>query len=604
MFSWKAVVVTMVVLCGVRALDPYPVEVARLKLFDWLQRSDVVQQVEDIVLVDIGEQSLAENGQWPWPRENISQLINYLRAHGAGVIGLAVMFPEPDRFGGDAALAQALTENPAVVLGQTSSSRGIEGAAPHVGTAVIGGNAQDYLFNYPGTTRNLSLLEEAADGAGMLSSVPEIDGVVRRLPLAVAVGEKVYPSFALEMIRVATGEPSYQIKIDESGIAAVRIPPYEPFSTDGNGRVWLRWNKTFQRVEATGDLSAVRDKWVVIGVTAEGISPLIPTPMGLKDAHATVSTLLSALINDDGLVRSNNANLLEIVLLPLLLLTVALLAKLPIKLVIPSFIILIGGVGGGSYYAFTEARLIDASYPVLASLITFAHCLFNQFYREYVLRQQIKKQFEHYLDPRQVKRLQTQPELLRLGGERRRATYLFTDVRGFTSLSEALEPPQVVEVMNRALTIQADCVKEAGGMVDKFIGDAMMGVFNAPIDQEDHENAAIDCAIEMQRRMGVLRQELSAEDKPEVVIGVGVNTGDAVIGNMGSDSRFDYTCIGDAVNVAARLESATKEAKRDILIGEVTAEFSRHELEELEPMALKGKAAPVRVFTLRTVHGV
>jgi len=604
MFSWKAIAVTVLLLVSLRAFDPYPIEVIRLKGFDWLQLLDEVQRVEDIVLVDIGEQSLSDRGQWPWPRENIAQLIHDLRASGAGVIGLAMMFPEPDRFGGDAALAQALLDDPAVVLGQTSSSRGIQGAAPHVGTAVMGGNAQDYLFNYPGATRNLPALEEATDGAGMLSSAPEIDGVLRRLPLAVSVGEKIYPSFALEMIRVATGEPSYQIKINESGIAAVRIPPYEPFSTDGNGRIWLRWNKSFQQVEATGDLSVVAGKWVIVGVTAEGVSPLVPTPVGLKDAHITISTLLSALINADSLTRPNNANALEIVALPLLLLLIALLAKLPIKFVIPAFVILIGGIGGGSYYAFTEGRLVDASYPLLASLVTFAHCLFNQFYREYVLRQQIKKQFEHYLDPRQVKRLQTQPELLRLGGDRRRATYLFTDVRGFTSLSEALEPPQVVEVMNKALTIQADCVKDAGGMVDKFIGDAMMGVFNAPLDQDDHENAAIDCAIEIQRQMEELRHEMKKEGFPEVAIGIGVNTGDAVIGNMGSSSRFDYTCIGDAVNVAARLESATKEAKRDILIGEVTAEFSRHEREELEPMALKGKAAPVRVFTLRMVDGI
>ena len=596
--------VTVLLLVGLRALDPYPIEVIRLKGFDWLQRLDEAQQVEDIILIDIGEQSLRDQGQWPWPREYIAQLIHDLRAAGAGVIGLAMMFPEPDRFGGDAAFVQALLDDPAVVLGQTASSRGIEGAAPHVGTAVMGGNAQDYLFNYPGVTRNLPALEEAADGAGMLSSAPEIDGVLRRLPLAVSVGGKIYPSFALEMVRVATGEPSYQIKMDESGIAAVRIPPFEPFSTDGNGRIWLRWNKDFQKVEATGDLSVVAGKWVIIGVTAEGVSPLVPTPVGLKDAHIILATLLSALVNDDGLVRPSNANLLEIVVLPLLLLTVALLAKLPISLVLPSFIIFIGGISGGSYYAFTEARLVDASYPVLASLIAFAHCLFNQFYREHVLRQQIKKQFEHYLDPRQVKRLQMQPELLRLGGDRRRATYLFTDVRGFTSLSETLEPPAVVEVMNRTLTLQADCVKDAGGMVDKFIGDAMFCVFNAPLDQDDHENVAIDCAIEIQRRMEELRHEMREEGFPEVVIGIGVNTGDAVIGNMGSASRFDYTCIGDAVNTAARMESATKEAGVDILIGASTAEFSRHELEELKPMAFKGKAVPVRVFTLRTVNGV
>ena len=604
MFSWKAVLFTSLILVGIRALDPYPVEVIRLKGFDWLQQADTPVHVEDIVLVNIGERSLAEKGQWPWPRKNISALIDDLRANGAGVIGMAIMFPEPDRFGGDADLADALSRNPAVVLGQTASSRSIQGAAPHVGTAVIGGNAGDHLFNYPGATRNLTVLEESADGAGMLSSAPEIDGVLRRLPLAVSVGDKVYPSFALELVRVATGEPSYQMKIDESGISAVRIPPYAPFSTDGNGRVWLRWNKTFQEIEAIDDLSSVRDKWVVIGVTAEGVSPLIPTPVGLKDAHFPLTTLLSALINADGLVRSNQANTLEMVALPLLLLLVAYLARLPIKFVLPTFIILIGGIGGGSYYAFTEAYLVDASYPLLAALVVFAHCLFNQFYKEFVLRQQIKKQFEHYLDPRQVKRLQEQPELLRLGGDRRRATYLFTDVRGFTSLSEALEPPQVVEVMNKALTIQADCVKESGGMVDKFIGDAMMGVFNAPLDQDDHENAAIDCAIEIQRQMEALRHEMKTQGFPEVAIGIGINTGDAVIGNMGSSTRFEYTCIGDSVNTAARMESATKEAGVNILIGAPTAEASRHELKELKPMAFKGKAAPVRVFTLRTADGI
>ena len=604
MFSWKAIAVTAFFLVGLRVLDPYPVEVIRLKGFDWLQRSAPVHQVDDVILVDIGEQSLKDRGQWPWPREYIAELVRDLRASGAGVIGLAMMFPEPDRFGGDEALAATLLDDPAVVLGQTASSRGIAGAAPHVGTAVMGGNAQDYLFSYPGATRNLPLLEEATDGAGMLSSAPEIDGVLRRLPLAVSVGEKIYPSFALEMVRVATGEPSYQIKINEAGISAVRIPPYKPFSTDGNGRIWLRWSKKFQRVEATEDLSVVAGKWVVVGVTAEGVSPLIPTPVGLKDAHATTSTLLSALINEDGLVRLNDADALEVVALCFLLLFVAVLAKLPIKFVTPAFVVLIGGISGGSYYAFTQAYLVDASYPALASLVTFAHCLFNQFYREYVLRQQIKKQFEHYLDPRQVKRLQEHPELLRLGGDRRRATYLFTDVRGFTSLSEALEPPQVVEVMNKALTIQADCVKEAGGMVDKFIGDAMMGVFNAPLDQDDHENAAIDCAIEIQRQMEELRHEMKDEGFPEVAIGIGINTGDAVIGNMGSSTRFEFTCIGDSVNTAARMESATKEAGVDILIGAPTAEVSRHELKELEPMAFKGKAAPVRVFTLRTADGL
>ena len=216
-----------------------------------------------------------------------------------------------------------------------------------------------------------------------------------------------------------------------------------------------------------------------------------------------------------------------------------------------------------------------------------------RFGEQYKLRQQIKKQFEHYLDPRQVARLQKNPDLLQLGGQRRDCTFLFTDVRGFTNLSEKLEPEQVTEIMNRVLTEQVTCIQAHGGMVDKFIGDACMAIFNAPLDLDGHEQRAVACAQDMCTAMRMLQKEL-----PEpIAIGIGVNTGSAIIGNMGSDSRFDYSAIGDAVNTAARLESATKEAGVDILIGERTAskipEAYLH-----DTIKVKGKAKALKVYTI------
>jgi adenylate cyclase len=213
------------------------------------------------------------------------------------------------------------------------------------------------------------------------------------------------------------------------------------------------------------------------------------------------------------------------------------------------------------------------------------------FRTQFKLRQLIKKQFEHYLDPRQVKQLQDNPELLKLGGERRRCTFLFTDVRGFTSLSETLEPEQVTEIMNKALTIQANAVKEYGGMVDKYIGDAMMAIFNAPIDLKQHETKAIQTALKIKQDM--------AEADLGIEIGIGINTGEAVIGNMGSDTRFDYSAIGDAVNLAARLESSTKEVGEDIVIGYTTAMNSDIPTRYLDPIKVKGKKDDIIIYTIQ-----
>ena len=242
------------------------------------------------------------------------------------------------------------------------------------------------------------------------------------------------------------------------------------------------------------------------------------------------------------------------------------------------------------FYFIQRGILVDVSWTLISEFITGSIAFYLRFRQQYKLRQQIKKQFEHYLDPRQVKKLQDDPKSLVLGGERRYCTFLFTDVRGFTAMSEQLEPEQVTEIMNKALTIQADAVKEYGGMVDKYIGDAMMAIFNAPIDLPDHENVAILCAKQIQEK--IQQANLGVE------IGIGVNTGYAVVGNMGSETRFDYTAIGDAVNLAARLESSTKEVGRDIVIGYDTVKNCNIYVDKLKDIFVKGKEKPIQIYTL------
>jgi adenylate cyclase len=249
--------------------------------------------------------------------------------------------------------------------------------------------------------------------------------------------------------------------------------------------------------------------------------------------------------------------------------------------------------GGLGAYAITRGLLIDVSWSLISQFITGAIAFYLRFREQYKLRQQIKKQFEHYLDPRQVKALQKNPGLLKLGGEKKRCTFLFTDVRGFTAMSESMEPEQVTQIMNKALTIQSDAVKKYGGMVDKYIGDAMMAIFNAPLDLDNHEQAAVMCAKEIQDNF--------RSSDVGVEIGVGVNTGEAVIGNCGSSTRFDYTAIGSAVNIAARCESSCKTVGKNLIIAEETAKNCGFELKSLKPIAVKGISKPLEIFTLEDI---
>ena len=367
----------------------------------------------------------------------------------------------------------------------------------------------------------------------------------------------------------------------------IRVKGIPPISTDSSGKKWISWVDT---PETTMSEMNVKDKFVFVGFTAKGIMPQVATPVGLLEPHKIQAALAESILLETPNVPEYRL-LAEFSLLVFFGLLISLLTH---SLGITKGIVAAGftffSVGSLGWYFISKNLLIDVTWTLISMFILSALQFYLNFRTQFKLRQQIKKQFEHYLDPRQVKRLQDNPELLKLGGENRTCTILFTDVRGFTSLSERLEPEEVAKIMNQALTIQENAVKANDGMVDKYIGDAMMAIFNAPMDVEEQEDKAIRTAIQ-------IAHEIKAAELG-IAVGIGINSGKVVVGNMGSSSRFDYTAIGDAVNLAARLESSTKELGQDIVIGEETKKGSSFDLIPLESILVKGKEKPVNIYTV------
>ena len=332
-----------------------------------------------------------------------------------------------------------------------------------------------------------------------------------------------------------------------------------------------------------------------MGVTAAGVMPQVATPHGLLNPHHIQAALAESLLLPNSPQIPADRLAYELLIL-LFVCTLGLLLGRKctyayMAMSSAALCVLTGGLEW--YFVVKQSLLIDTTYSSIALLVIVGEQFWLNFREQSLLRQQIKKQFEHYLDPKQVKRLQDDPALLHLGGETRTCTYLFTDLRGFTAMSEKLSPEEVTEVMNATLSVQVTAVQKYGGMVDKFIGDACMAIFNAPLDLEDHETRAVECAIEIQEGIKELNETLPVD----VAIGVGLNTGPAVIGNMGSDTRFDFSAIGNAVNEAARYESATKEVGVDILIGESTAKASKVAVSYVKDIMVKGKSQALSVYS-------
>ena len=558
-------------------------EVLKLKTFDAL-----VQTPDPsgwFVTLDITEKDVALAGGWPYPRKDLARIQLDLLDAGALGVGWVVAFPQADRFGGDQAFADALLQGPSVI----ATFEGGSSYAPTTGTVILGDGEPIQGIASQGVIGNVSVLADSAY-QGLAVARTDVDNLVRRLPLLLQTPDGWTPSFGIQVIKMISGSDTYIIKGQQGQIEELTVPNYAEVPVDSIGRRWVSWVDTPSTSLEEMD---VRNKFVFVGVSAKGVMPQIATPVGLLYPHHIQAALAESMTVDVPAIPGTALLYELLILVTVLLLTIVIIRTLGLVGTVVGTVGLVSLTAVGGWYLITSNILIDVTYSILSAILISVQEFYLRFNEQFKLRQLIKKQFEHYLDPKQVARLQNNPELLKLGGERRTCTFLFTDVRGFTNLSEKLEPEEVTDIMNKALTVQVECIQAHGGMVDKFIGDACMAIFNSPLDLDEHEQRAVACARDMRTAIKALQKEL-----PEpVAIGIGVNTGEAVIGNMGSDSRFDYSAIGDAVNTAARLESATKEAGVDLLIGERTA--SKIPGAKLhDTIKVKGKAKALKVYTI------
>ena len=554
---WTIAFVTLLVLTYIGLQDPWAKEILRLKSFDYVLQNEVKTPSEAVSIVTIDEQAIEKYGQWPWKRDVLAQLIFDLRNAQTGIIVMPILFSEEDRLGGDAVFCEALTYG--TVIAQVGTTQKNTSNAVPRGVAKIG-NPLPYLFEWEGMVGPLPQLAECAAGVGVINTATEIDGVVRRVPLLMKIGEEVYPNMAIETIRVAVGDPSYQVKADAAGITAMRVPAYATINTDTKARVWVRWNKEFKTISAaSNDFSALAGTTVIIAMTAEGLGGVVATPMGEQYDYVISAQTLQTILDGETIKRYD----------PL----VELLAGLALGVLIilttrfaPYWLIgvaLIGTFGAAGWYFQwlfnTQLVLVDITWALLTFFVVGFHSTFNRFILEFRLKQQIRKQFEHYLDPRQVKELQKNPDLLQLGGARKDMSYLFMDIIGFTPISEYYknkdDPEGLVKLVNEFLDEMTQIILANGGMVDKFMGDCIMAVFGAPLEQPNHAEMAVKSALEIEAKTLELKARYKERGLPDINVGTGVNTGPAIIGNMGSSTRFDFSVIGDAVNLAARLEA-------------------------------------------------
>ena len=556
-----------------------PTEILKLKTFDAFIKKQ--EPSGNFVILNITEEDVEREGGYPLPRERLADIQIELLGAGAMGVGWVISFPQADRMGGDARFASSLGYAPSVLATFENGS----GEYPKTtGTVIRGPDVGGILSS--GIKQNYNKYDDIPQGVAIAPT--EVDQLVRRIPLLLKTPDGWSASFGTQVLKILTDTPTYIVTTNDNGVQEIAVRGLPPVKTDSLGRKWISWVKT----EET-DLQEmnVNGKFVFVGVTANGVMPQIATPIGLIEPHKIQAALAESILIQDSPYIPDYALSVELfIFLVSVGLVWAFISYLGITWGVVLGLITMGLTGLYGAYTIGTGVLIDVTWSLISQFISGSVAFYLRFREQYKLRLQIKKQFEHYLDPRQVKRLQKDPNLLKLGGEKRRCTFLFTDVRGFTALSEKLKPEQVTEIMNKALTIQSDAVKKYNGMVDKYIGDAMMAIFNAPLDLPHHEQVAVECAKEIQEN--IEKADIG------VAIGVGVNTGEAVIGNMGSDTRFDYSAIGDAVNTAARLESATKEAGVNILIGEETEKYCGYNLKSVKPIKVKGKEKPLIIYTI------
>ena len=602
---WLHLIVPFAALAIALALHvraPRLVESLRFQVFDAYQRlAPRTPSDAPVVVVDIDDDSLRRIGQWPWPRTRVAELVRNLHVAGAALIGLDIILAEPDLTSPenviplwaptkgaasirdavrdlprhDEVLADAVRDAPVVTgFALTRRPNAVRPPRPY-DIRIAGPSPVAVLPEFGGAIANLPRIDAGARGVGGFNFLPAVDGVLRRIPLVLRLGEELSPSFTAEMLRVLLAADGYEIRVEDAGVEGA-LPAIEAVAvgglvipTDEAGRMWLHYTRPEARRSVSawrvlaGDIGdgELSGHVVAVGTSAAGLKDLRATPLDLAAAGVAVhATAVEQMLLGHFLRRPAWVEPVELVYTLLLgLVLILLLRRLKALGCLALGVLAVGAAAGSSWYAYTELRLlIDPVLPSLAALLVYMGGSLINFVRTEAERRRVRTAFGHYLAPAVVQQLMDHPETLRLGGERRETTFLFTDVAGFTSLTEGLEPEVLVRLLNEYLDGTCRIVLRHGGTIDKIVGDALHVMFNAPGDQPDHAERAIACALELDE---FCRRYAAGQRALGVDLGdtrIGINTGETVVGNFGGPTRFDYTAHGDAINTAARLESVNK----------------------------------------------
>ena len=544
--TW-AVVVSVIILLALKVYNPIPLQTLQLKTFDLYQKFGNNYQSKSLVLIDISDNSLNLYGQWPWKRDQLGRAIIKAYQNGAALVFLNVVFVHKDRLGGDEMFLKMISKYP-VILTETKDAK------------------------------NLQSIKRKVLGVGDVLVPVDVDGTIRKLPLKNSVPETI-----LKIIKF-------------------KIPKQDD--------IWIDFRHQIPRIDhAELDWSSVKGKIVFIGATFSG-STYVLTPDGLKNPHDIMAMSTETLLSGKYIQRPDWLPTLEWIGFVLCLLAFVLI--IPRVGLFWSAALLFGAYAdialGSAYLWHSKMIITDWSYIAIAMTIVWTHLIYNNFARENRLKLQIKKQFEHYLEPKMVKKLQQNPDLLKLGGETKELTFLFCDIRGFTPLSEKYQknPAELTKVINRFLTPMTEIIMRNGGTIDKYMGDCIMAFWNAPIDTPKHKELAITSALEMMDKLDYLNNMNGFGDQNKINIGIGINTGKCIVGNMGSKQRFDYSVIGDPVNLASRLEGVSKNYDATLVVGEDTYRdiSTLYNFKLLDEVQVKGKSNKVSIYTIERENGL
>ncbi len=628
---------------GLRFYDPTALQMLRARTFDIFQQIQPRQQTPGMVtIVDVDEDSLQKLGQWPWPRTMIADILSRLTDMEALAVGFDVVFAEPDRMSPQSLLAelpslpteveQQLQNLPShdtvfanavrssrVVLGQTGMpyDRKLPDDIPKTSVAVLGKGLGVWVENHKTLLRNIPEIDHAALGHGVFTVAAETDGVVRRVPMILNVQGQYFPSLSLELLRVVAQQQSILVKVrDDIGVSEMRIRGLPPIRTDANGRVWVYYSETnpaqylsaYKVLDGTAPIDSVRNRIILFGSSASGMLDIKSTPLNPflpgVEVHAQI---LENILTQTQLVQPRDAAGVEITIVAVVgLLLIVFLPVLGARLTMGAFLLTAIGILVWSWYNFTDNRLLyDPVYPLLAALLVYVFLTYSSYSREESQRRQVRTAFSHYMSPALVERLAEHPDQLKLGGEMRDMTLLFCDVRGFTTISEQFDAQGLTSLINRFLTPMTKIILDRQGTIDKYMGDCIMAFWNAPLDDPLHHRNACDSALAMTQALSELNLALEIDAKREgrkhipINIGIGINSGEVCVGNMGSDQRFDYSVLGDDVNLASRLEGQSKTYGVTTVIGENTERQVRdYAVLELDKIRVKGKTIPVQIYGL------